>query len=326
MSHELEIRDGLASFVSYREPAWHRLGHVVTEAMTSAEALALSRADYEVSTMPLFAFDGSRAVPVGDKVATTRMVGERPQVLGVVGTGYEVVQNKDAFGLLDDIAGVGGATFETAGVLRDGSRVFATMKLPETVTVAGVDRHDLYVSVATSHDGSLALTAMVTPVRVVCQNTLSVAIGTAERVHRIRHTCSAPARMTEAKKVLGVADRYAAAFAAHADRLTGLRLGRFDADAMLAELWPDEGAEATKARRAEARSMVLGIYDCSATVSDFAGTGWGFLQSVSEFVEHVAIPRGGDAGVVRRAEGMLFGDGASARILAKAAGLVGAMV
>jgi len=95
---------------------------------------------------------------------------------------------------------------------------------------------------------------------------------------------------------------------------------------MLAKLWPDEGAEATKARRAEARSMVLGIYDCSPTVSEFAGTGWGFLQSVSEYVEHVAIPRGGDAGVARRAEGMLFGDGPATRILAKAAGLVGAMV
>ena len=326
MTHELEIRDGLASFVSYREPAWHRLGQVVTEAMTSAEALALSRADYAVKTMPIFAFDGARAVPVRDKVATTRMVGDRPQVLGVVGRGYEVVQNADAFGLLDDIAGAGGASFETAGVLRDGSRVFATMKLPEGVTVAGVDRHDVYLAVATSHDGSLALTAMVTPVRVVCQNTLTYGIESASRVHRIRHTASAPARMAEARAVLGVADRYAEAFSAHADRLCSLRLGRFDADAMLAKLWPDEGADATKARRAEARSMVLSIYDCSPTVGEFAGTGWGFLQSVSEYVEHVARPRGGDAGVARRAEGMLFGDGQSARVLAKAAGLVGAMV
>jgi len=322
--HELEIRNGVASFVSHRVPAWHRLGRVVDEAMTSAEALALSGADYTVSTMPLFAFDGARAVAVPNKLATTRTVDDRVQVLGVVGTGYEVVQNVDAFGLLDDLAGEGGARFETAGVLRDGSRVFATMKLPEGVSVAGVDRHEVYVAVATSHDGSLALTAMVTPVRVVCQNTLTYAIGRADRVYRIRHTASAPARMAEARAVLGVAHRYAAAFAAHADRLCTLRLGRFDVDAMLAKLWPDEGADTTRRRHEEARSMVLGIYDCSPTVGEFTGTGWGFLQSVSEYVEHVARPRGGAAGVLRRAEGLLFGDGASARILATAERLVSA--
>ena len=242
------------------------------------------------------------------------------------GSTYEVVQNADAFGLLDDLAGAGGARFETAGVLRTGSRVFATMKLPGTIRIAGDDVHDMYVAVATSHDGSMALTAMVTPVRVVCQNTLSFGIGEAPRIHRIRHTSSAKARMAEAEAVLDTAEHYAKSFAETANRLVSMRLGRFDADAMLEKLWPDVGADCTKARNAEARAMVLGIYDCSQSTAGYTGTSWGLLQSVSEYVEHVAKPRGGIAGAQRRAEGMLLGDGTPARLLAKAGSLLGALV
>src|SRR5690606_19715075 len=95
---------------------------------------------------------------------------------------YTVIQNEEHAGLLNALVDESGAHFETAGALQGGKRVFITMKLPGHMSIGGVDRVDQYLAAMNSHDGSSAFTFMISPVRIVCQNTLNFALGKASNV------------------------------------------------------------------------------------------------------------------------------------------------
>lgn len=196
----IEMYDGKYSFVENgkKERAWHGLGQVFDRPLTVVEALEYSRADYEVALQPLVAITpelndmiarGEMINPdmlldlfVENRRATMRM--DKKKVLGVVFDSYGVVQNADAFRFIDTLV-TGQLTsrsdtpvIETAGVLGNGERVFVTAKFPEQIRLdnAGNDMVEMYMTFTTSHDGSGAVKCLVTPVRVVCNNTLNMAM------------------------------------------------------------------------------------------------------------------------------------------------------
>ena len=127
-------------------------------------------------------------------------------VLGVVGSKYEPVQNEASCELLDALTDESGAHFETAGALRGGRETFITMKLPNTMVFDGrdgsKDRTEFYLAALNSHDGSSAWRVLLTPVRIVCANTQSAAIGSAKASFSIRHTGGAKASIAEARAAL----------------------------------------------------------------------------------------------------------------------------
>ena len=199
MAHGIEIRNGEASFVENgrRARAWHRLGTVFDRPLTVKEALHYSHADYRVSQQPLAVVtpDILREMETGSvmalqlnnaiipkMMATIRLDTHQP--LGIVSEKYEVVQNEDAFKFIDTLV-TGKLTdqehtpvIETAGVLDGGKRVFVTAKFPEEIILdnKGDDRVEMYIVFTTSHDGAGAVKCMVTPIRVVCNNTLNFAM------------------------------------------------------------------------------------------------------------------------------------------------------
>ena len=196
MAHMIEIRNGVASFVENgrKERAWHRLGQVFDGQLTVKEALELSHADYQVEMKDVFAVtpaiqaameQGSVSTDlilealVGGRKATMRMDLNKP--LGVVSDHYGIVQNCDAFQFIDTLCtgGSGAPIIECAGVLGQGERVFITAKFPEQIILDNKtdDRVDMYVVFTTSHDGTGAVNCMVTPTRVVCNNTLNYAMS-----------------------------------------------------------------------------------------------------------------------------------------------------
>lgn len=160
---------------SVRETPWHGLGRIVMDAPASREALELAGLDWQVESRNIYS--GTGAMIPGYR-ANVRSTDEA--VLGVVSDRYRIVQNEEAFQFTDDLLGEG-VTYETAGSLQGGKKVWMLAKLPEKYIIAG-DEVTPYLVFFNSHDGSSGVKVAMTPIRVVCQNTLNLALGTAKRI------------------------------------------------------------------------------------------------------------------------------------------------
>ena len=205
MAHQINFDEqtGTYSFASYGEKAWHGLGQVVDNAMTSEEAIRLANLDYQVVKSPILVKETGFEVP--EKFATYRLDTLEP--LGIVGKNYEVVQNTEAFGFFDSIIDKSEAIFETAGVLGVGEKIFVTAKLPEDFLVAG-EPCQKYILLTNSHDGSSSIICGFTAIRVVCNNTLQASLRGMQNKVSIRHKGNAKEKLADAHKVLEIASRY----------------------------------------------------------------------------------------------------------------------
>ena len=189
------------SMFSVREKPWHGLGTIVKEAPTSADAIRLAGLDWSVVQEPIYTnfnrvVDGYRAnVRSSDR-----------KVLGVVSDRYKVVQNVDAFSFTDELLGKG-VRYETAGSLQEGKKVWLLARLPREYIIAG-ERISPYLVFSNTHDGSGSVKVAITPVRVVCNNTLNLALGTAKRSFSMIHTGNIQDKIQEAKDTLFMAEEY----------------------------------------------------------------------------------------------------------------------
>ena len=219
MAHNIHFNDktGAHSFFSVQKKAWHDLGQIVEGYPTSREALTVAGLDYTVEKRPLFTYDTENykanedtdikipEIEVPNFYATMRT--DTDQVLGLVGKDYKVVQNTDAFSFFDSIVGGDGIMYETAGTLGNaGERIFITAKLPDYIKVGSDYLIEKYIFLTTSRDGSGSITAAFTPTRIVCNNTLNMALRNCTNTIKIRHTDSAQDRLKEAHKVMGISN------------------------------------------------------------------------------------------------------------------------
>lgn len=184
-----------------RTAPWHGLGVRVEEVLGSKEALIQAGLDWKVEQTDVYAASGER-IP-GYK-ANIRDIDR--SVLGIVGDRYKIVQNEEAFAFTDGLLGEG-VKYETAGSLAGGKIVWMLAKLPEKYIISG-DAIEPYLVFCNSHDGSGAIRVAMTPVRVVCQNTLNLALKGASRVWSARHTGNVMSRMDEARETLQLANAY----------------------------------------------------------------------------------------------------------------------
>ena len=200
-----------------REKPWHGLGVMVQEAPTSAEALTLAGLDWRVAQSPIVTEDG---IPINGFKANLRETDDK--VLGVVTDRYRVVQNSEAFAFTDSLLGEG-VTYETAGALQDGRRTWLLAKLPQRYIISE-DEITPYLVFMNSHDGSGAIKAAMTPIRVVCQNTLNLALSTAKRTWLMNHTGDIEGKLEEARYTLLYADKYMGELGRAIDRLNHIKL------------------------------------------------------------------------------------------------------
>ena len=267
MSHNIEIRDGKASFVEngLKARAWHRLGTVYDGPLTVQEALHGCHADYKVALQPLVVLNPDiqkeviqgRVMPlqisnavIPGKMATIRL--DTYEYLGIVSDNYGVVQNEDAFKFIDTLVtgklADSGHTpiIECAGVLGRGERVFITAKFPEDIILGnkGNDRVEMYVVFTTSHDGSGAVNCLVTPIRVVCNNTLNFAMRINSGKLSLRHSRNVMDRLdlresenTEfVYKTLGMYDVYKNSLEEEFKHLQNIRFAEQELMKILAEV------------------------------------------------------------------------------------------
>lgn len=283
-----KFEDGTAAFFTNRELAWHTLGTVTDGALTAADALKIAYLDSPVTKVPAFAFVNGEYVEVEGKWVTGSHHPKKPiwRPHGIVGDGYEIVQNAEQFEILDTIRDDSGAIYETAGSMYDGKVVFVTMKMPDSLVFNGnTDRVDLYLMAMNSHDGTKAFTLAVTPVRVVCQNTLTMALAQAQRMFKIKHTRNAKARVTEAREALGLTFAYVDEFEQQIQRLinapmTDKQFVAF-ADKFIGNKDTSKQAET---RAANNKAALIDLWH--APTQQVAGKNkWGAWNAVTEYVD-----------------------------------------
>jgi len=184
-----------------REVPWHGLGTQVDEALDSKDALRISGLDWKVTQESIYMSSG--------EVITNYKVNVREtdkQVLGVVSDRYQIVQNEEAFAFTDALLGEG-VKFETAGSLQTGKKIWLLAILPDKYKILGEDINP-YLVFSNAHDGMGSIKICMTPIRVVCQNTLNIALSNANRTWSTKHIGNIQNKLYEAQRTLQQADNY----------------------------------------------------------------------------------------------------------------------
>jgi phage/plasmid-like protein (TIGR03299 family) len=299
MAHLLESANGQTAFASLREPAWHGLGTVFDKEVTTAEMLKLAHLnDWNVRLEDVAIPDGFASDKSYAFVTRTNPFDKtQNDVLGVVGERYVPLQNEDLFDF-GDLMLDGGGRWETAGSIKGGRQVFGSLALErETILDPnGVsDKVNTYLLINTSHDGSVAIQASITPVRVVCANTLNLALkGKAKQSFKIRHTQTASGKVQQAREALGLANAYMDKFDEMAQAMieTEISKAKFDEIVALAYPAPEKDAKGSFKKHNDKIDLIQSIY-----VGEYnkmiAGTKWGAFNALTERLDWYRSARGG---------------------------------
>jgi phage/plasmid-like protein (TIGR03299 family) len=305
MAHDLENQNGKTSFASFREPAWHGLGTVFTNEVTTGEMLSLANLDgwnvrLEDLEIPNHLSSDKSYQYV---VRTNPTDASQTDVLGVVGQRYVPLQNEDLFSFGDNILD-GGGRWETAGSIRGGRVVFGSLALEREAVIdaQGVaDKVKTYLLINTSHDGSIAIQASITPVRVVCANTLNLALngvgrkkGGVKQSFKIRHTQTAEGKIQVARETLGLANAYMDEFSKLANSLYEKEVTAQQFNDIILAAYPKP--------KGEAKNAITKWTNKVDTLNDIytgefngmiAGTAWGAFNALTERLDWHRSARGG---------------------------------
>jgi phage/plasmid-like protein (TIGR03299 family) len=327
VAHEIDQTTDRAAVFVTGEPAWHRLGTVIENATTSAEAIGLAGLDWNVAQWPVRAFgpDGTTAMTAGqdgaeastdirDFVANVRT--DTRAVLGIVGRRYRVFQNHEAFNFMDALVGDKLAMYETAGSLHGGKRVWMMASIPKEYRAGPDDLIKPYVLLTNTHDGSQALRMIPTTVRVVCQNTLNLALREAGVDGlSISHHPRLESRIAEARQKLGI---IAARFdkfddelhAMLAKDLTVTEAGGYFRGLSGMDL-PGHTDRQKKSRETVYGQMLANFDNDRNTLPGVKHTAWGAYNAVSEWADHQKATRGNTPAekLNRRLDSVWFGVG-----------------
>ena len=290
------FKDGSAAFFSNREVPWHALGTITDGAQTAEDALRLAQLDWDVVKseepvqVPVLTPNGVEMVSVPDKFMTYR---NHPKLglqgLGVVGSQYTVIQNKDAFDFLNALVDEGGAVFETAGSLFDGRQVFMSMKLPNSIELAGgQDTLDLYLIATTSHDGTKAFTVYLSYVRPVCANTVQWGLSSAVDRWYLKHTTGVSSKVQAARETLGLVFKHQADFEAEVQRMvsTPMSTREFTAFTHLLVPMPKTPTLRQATRIETVHEQLAGLW-VAPTQEPVKNTRYAAFNAVTEWVDWV---------------------------------------
>lgn len=312
MAHGIDITDGEASFVSAHTDAWHQLGTTLDHSFTAEEAMKEGKlGGWNVRKEPMHITVKGKEIRVPGRAAVVRNNPIRKgqvDVLGDVGSGYNIIQNEEHADLLNTLVDESGAHFETAGALNGGSSVFITMKLPGHINVGGVDPIDNYIAAINSHNGDMSFTLMVTPVRIVCANTMNLAFGNHSHIYRIRHTSGAKTALyTQARKALEFTFDYLDGFQEQAERLINTTMTQAQFESIIErEFGAEEDASSAAVTRADRKLEEMSALFADAMTQDgVRNTAWAGLNALTEWADHYSPTRGEDRDNARAQKALL---------------------
>lgn len=272
------------SMMYVRQKPWHGLGTMVAEAPNSLEALRLAELNWDV--MPRKVAVAETGVEIPNAIANVRS--SDGKVLGLVTDRYKIVQNVDAFAFTDTLIGGGDVRYETAGSLNGGRKVWLLARLPQRKVVG--DDVEPYLCFTNTHDGSGAVKVFVTPVRVVCNNTLNLALRGAQRTWSVRHNGDINRKIAEAKHCLQLANDYMTSLDVQGEKMAETIIYAADLEATLEKIFrkPKEGASDREKRNFDQQMAQYYVCYNAADIAQFRGTAWGAVNAMTDFVAHQA--------------------------------------
>lgn len=264
-----------------RETPWHGLGTRVQEAPSSSEALIKAGLDWNVVQEPIYTeteelIEGYKAnVRDSDR-----------KVLGVVTDRYKVIQNQEAFAFTDELLGEG-VRYETAGSLQGGKKVWLLAHMPHEYIISG-ERISPYLLFSNTHDGSGAIKVALTPIRVVCQNTLNLALSQASRSWSMIHTGNIQNKLQEAKDTLFMAEKYMDNLGKEFETLRMQSITDKQVMEFIETLLPIEDNATSQQKRNMKRlqeDMKMRYFD-APDLQDVGRNAYRFINAVSDFATH----------------------------------------
>ncbi|WP_368191954.1 DUF932 domain-containing protein [Blautia sp. 1033sp1_1033st1_G9_1033SCRN_220408] len=268
-----------------REKPWHGLGTMVAEAPNSKDALRLAGLNWKVLQEPVYTENEELIQGYKANVRDTDR-----KVLGVVTDRYKVIQNEEAFAFTDTLLGEG-VRYETAGSLQEGRRVWMLARMPREFIIGG-ERISPYMVFSNTHDGSGAVKTALTPIRVVCNNTLNLALRTAKRSWSMIHTGDISGKIEEAKNTLLLADEYMTALGQEFENLRKIKLSEKQVLDYIKILLPMEENYSLLQKRGVEKlraDMKMRYFD-APDLKDVGNNGYRFVNAVSDFATH-STPR-----------------------------------
>jgi len=310
MAHNIEIINGEASMMYYGDRPWHGLGQQLENPATSKEAIQAAKLDWEVEKQQIYLENN---LTIKNKFATVRK--DRAEtVLGIVGNTYTPLQNSEAFGFFDSIVGEGQAVYHTAGSLLKGKLVWILAKLPGVIKVTGEDITEKYLLLSNSHDGSSAVQIKFTPIRVVCNNTLSMAFGD-QQFLSVYHQRDIKARLSDVPKLLNIINTRYTEIDATLKELVKIQMTDVTLDKYLLDVFPDPKRkkdeklyeyELSRAKTNREWSKYFFENGVGNKLPGVSGTIWAALNGVTELIDHKVTKQSQD----RKLNTIWFGDGA----------------
>ena len=271
----------IESMFYVRETPWHGLGTKVMEAPDSEGALIAAGLNWNVIQEPIFTGENE---PIRGYKANIRDSDRR--VLGVVTDRYKVIQNHEAFAFTDELLGQG-VRYETAGSLQDGKKVWLLAHMPHEYIISG-ERISPYLLFSNTHDGSGAIKVALTPIRVVCNNTLNLALSTAKRSWSMVHTGDIRSKMQEARDTLFMAERYMDELGKEFEALRLKKLSDQKVMEYIEVLLPvEDGSTPQQIRNIERlrEDMKIRYFD-APDLQDTGKNAYRFINAVSDFATH----------------------------------------
>ncbi|MFT7489811.1 MAG: phage/plasmid-like protein (TIGR03299 family) [Candidatus Promineifilaceae bacterium] len=313
MPAELLINEGEASMMYVGDVPWHGLGTKLDKPATAAQAIQAAKLDWEVEKRPLsYSNRDGHVIEMPDRYAVVPGQGWMHQsqpTFGIVSKSFVPLQNREAFSFFDPIVGKGAAVYHTAGALGDGERIWILAKLPSQIRVVGDDITDKYLLLSNSHDGHGAVQIKFTPIRVVCNNTLTLALSQGPTI-RVTHSRDMHERLKQADRMLGIINERYDALAETFQNMVKVQMIDGLIGHYLAKVFPDpaDPADERAAKRVHyERACAEHLYEHGAGVDipGVRGSLWAAYNGVTEYVDHRAMKTSNDG----RLNSIWFGNG-----------------
>ena len=294
MAHQLDLTTGKAAMAYVGDTPWHGLGQQLSVNSPLEVWLREAGMDWTINEAPAaFVADDGQNIAFDNRKVLYRSDTKKP--LSVVSGGYKIVQPKEVLEFFRDLTSSGGMSLETAGCLFDGARYWALANTGRNESVLGGDKDQVkgMLLLTTSCDGSIATTAKFTSVRVVCNNTMKIALAT-EKADSVRVTHSSVFDPMKIKSALGLLDAGWEKYMDEIRQMANTKISDAGAKQFIADLMltPSQLAAFNKGEKLHERvakkiTSVYDLYDGKGMgADDVRGTVWGVLNSITEHVDH----------------------------------------